>query len=99
MNKINIAVFGLGVVGSALIKIIEKNKFVINGSKIHIVGIKASNKNKKEFLIQKNNNWIDSLSSLDDLKVDLIVELVGGTDKFVNSIYKYAVKKNISYYC
>ena len=96
MNKINIAVFGLGVVGSALIKIIEKNKFVINGSKIHIVGIKASNKNKKRIFNTKKYNWIDSLSSLDDLKVDLIVELVGGTDKFVNSIYKYAVKKNIS---
>ena len=100
MNKINIAVFGLGVVGSALIKIIEKNKFVINGSKIHIVGIKASNKNKKRIFNTKKYKWIDSLSSLDHLKVDLIVELVGGTDKFVNSIYKYAVKKkNISYYC
>ena len=48
MNKISIAVFGLGVVGSSLIKIIENNKYVIKDSKINIVGIKANNKNKKE---------------------------------------------------
>ena len=40
MNKVNIVVFGLGVVGSSLIKIIENNKNIIKGSKINIVGIK-----------------------------------------------------------
>jgi homoserine dehydrogenase len=96
MNKINIAVFGLGVVGSSLIKIIEKNKFIINEKKINIVGIKASNKNKKRIFNTKKYYWIDDLSSLDDMKLDLIIEVVGGTNKFVNSIYQYAVKKKIS---
>ena len=89
MNKINIAVFGLGVVGSSLIKIIEKNKFIINEKKINIVGIKASNKNKKRIFNTKKYYWIDDLSSLDDMKLDLIIEVVGGTNKFVNSIYQY----------
>ena len=96
MNKINIVVFGLGVVGSALIKIIEKNKFIINENKINIVGIKANNKNKKRSFITKKYYWIDELSSLDNTKVDLIIEAVGGTGSFVNSIYKYAIKRKIS---
>ena len=64
MNKINIAVFGLGVVGSSLIKIIENNKCIIKDSKINIVGIKANNKNKKRIINTKKYNWIDNLSSL-----------------------------------
>ena len=96
MNKINIAIFGLGVVGSSLIKIIEKNKFIINGSKIQIVGIKAKNKNKKRNFNIKKYHWIEDLSSLNEIKIDLIIELVGGTSNFVNSLYQYALKKNIS---
>ncbi|MDC1315918.1 homoserine dehydrogenase [Alphaproteobacteria bacterium] len=96
MNKLNIVIFGLGVVGSSLIKILEKNKFLVNNTKINIVGIKASSKNKKRIFNTKKYHWIDDLSSLDDKKVDLIIELVGGTDRFVNSIYQYAIKKKIS---
>ena len=96
MNKINIVVFGLGVVGSSLIKIIENNKYIIKDSKINIVGIKANNKNKKRIINTKKYNWIDSLSSLKDLKIDIIIEAVGGTDKFVNSLYQYAIKNKIS---
>ena len=95
MNKVNIVVFGLGVVGSSLIKIIENNKYIIKGSKINIVGIKANNKNKKRIINTKKYNWIDNLSSLKDLKIDLIIEVVGGTDKFVNSLYQYAIKNKI----
>jgi homoserine dehydrogenase len=96
MNEVNIAVFGLGVVGSSLIKIIENNKYIIKGSKINIVGIKANNKNKKRIINTKKYNWIDGLSPLKDLKIDIIIEAVGGTDKFVNSLYQYAIKNKIS---
>ena len=96
MNKVNIVVFGLGVVGSSLIKIIENNKYFIKGSRVNIVGIKANNKNKKRIFNTKKYNWIEDLSSLKDLQIDLIIEVVGGTDKFVNSIYQYATKNKIS---
>ena len=95
MNKINIVVFGLGVVGSSLMKIIENNKYVIKDTKINIVGIKANNKNKKRIINTKKYNWIDDLSSIKDLKIDIIIEAVGGTDKFVNSLYQYAIKNKI----
>ena len=96
MNKINIVIFGLGVVGGSLIKILENSKYIIKESKINIVGIKANNKNKKRKFNTKKYNWIKDLSSLENIKIDLIIEAVGGTDKFVNSIYKYAIKKKIS---
>ena len=47
MNKIKIAIFGLGVVGSHVVKLLEKNRFNLNGSKFEIVALGAKNKSKK----------------------------------------------------
>ena len=95
-NNLNIAIIGLGVVGSSLVKIIENNNYVIKDTKINIVGIKANNKNKKRIFDVKKYFWIDDLESLNSLDIDIIIELVGGTDTFVNSIYKYALKRKVS---
>ena len=47
MNKIKIVIFGLGVVGSHVVKLLEKNKFNLNGSKFEIIALGAKNKSKK----------------------------------------------------
>ena len=47
MNKIKIAIFGLGVVGSHVVKLLEKNNNILNGSKFEIVALGAKNKSKK----------------------------------------------------
>lgn len=96
MNNLNIVIIGLGVVGGSLIKIIENNRHKVNGYKINIIGIQAKNKRKKRIFNTKKYNWINNLSDLDNNHIDIIIELVGGTNGFVNSIYKYALKRNIS---
>ena len=48
-NKLNIAIAGLGTVGSSTINLIEKNKNILysrSGIKLNIVGILAKNKFK-----------------------------------------------------
>ena len=44
MNKIKIAVLGLGVVGSHVVKLLEKNSFILDNTKFEIVAIGAKNK-------------------------------------------------------
>ncbi len=51
MKTINIAILGLGVVGSHVVKLLEKNSFKLNNTKYRIVAIGAKNKNKKRTLI------------------------------------------------
>ena len=41
MNKIKIVIFGLGVVGSHVVKLLEKNRFNLNGSKFEIIALGA----------------------------------------------------------
>ena len=51
MNKINICIAGLGNVGSALVRIIEKNAELVNLKSelnINIIGLSAKNKTKKK---------------------------------------------------
>ena len=47
MNKIKIAIFGLGVVGSHVVKLLEKNSYILENTKCEIVAISAKNKKKK----------------------------------------------------
>ena len=44
MNKIKIAVLGLGVVGSHVVKLLEKNSYIFDDTKFEIVSIGAKNK-------------------------------------------------------
>ncbi len=54
MKTINIAIFGLGVVGSHVIKLLEENAYILNNTKFKIISIIAKNKNKKRnFNIKK----------------------------------------------
>ena len=47
MKTIKIAIFGLGVVGSHVVKLLEKNSYTLDNTKFKIVSISAKNKNKK----------------------------------------------------
>ena len=97
MNKIKIAIFGLGVVGSHVVKLLEKNKLNLNGSKFEIVALGAKNKSKKRNFNVKKYQWISNFSDLEKYdKPDVIIETIGGTGTYINKLYSYCIKNGIS---
>ncbi len=84
MKKLNIAIIGLGNIGSYLFKYLNKNKKILskkNNCIPNIVFVSAKNKQRKRgFRINKKiwlNNYLDATK---DKKVDLIIELIGGAE-------------------
>ena len=84
MKKLNIAIIGLGNIGSYLFKYLEKNKKIIskkNNCIPNVVYVSARNKNRNRgFKINKKiwlKNYLDATTSKN---VDLIVELIGGAE-------------------
>ena len=90
MKTIKIAIFGLGVVGSHVVKLLEKNSYTLDNTKFKIVSISAKNKNKKRNFNVKKYPWFKDFSDLSQSnKPDLIIETIGGSGKFINDLYKY----------
>ena len=80
-NTINIAVVGLGQVGSYLFNELNTKKKDIElktGKKINIVAISARNINKKrQFKINKKIFFKDPLEIFKKTKVDVLFEAIG----------------------
>ena len=81
MRKLNIAIIGLGNIGSYLYTFLKKNKSILskkNNCIPNITYLSAKNKNRKRgFNFSKKlwlNNYLDATKKKD---VDLIVELIG----------------------
>jgi len=97
MKTIRIAIFGLGVVGSHVIKLLEKNSYKLNDTNFKIVAIGAKNKNKKRNFNTKKYNWIKNYQDLSkNEKPDLIIETIGGTGSYINNLYQYCIDNEIS---
>ena len=97
MKIIKIAIFGLGVVGSHVVKLLEKNAYILDNTKFKIVSISAKNKNKKRNFNVKKYTWFKNFSDLSqNNKPDLIIETIGGSGKLINDLYKYCLKNKIS---
>ncbi len=102
MNKINISIAGLGNVGSALVKLIEKNsEFVKYKSNldINIIGISAKNKTKKRDFNIKNYYWVEdpiNLLNIDGNKPNILIELIGYEKDISYELVKSALKQNIN---
>ncbi len=84
MKKLNIAIIGLGNIGTYLYKYLKKNKMVLAKKNNCIPNIKyicAKKKNiNRGFKIHKKqwlNNYLEATKKKD---VDLIIELIGGSD-------------------
>ena len=84
MKKMNIAIIGLGNIGSYLFKYLKKNKNILtkkNNCIPNITYISAKNLNRKrDFKINKSlwlKNYLDATKLK---KVDIIIELIGGAD-------------------
>ena len=85
MNKtLNIAVIGLGNIGSYLLNELNKKKKEIEiktSKKINVVAISARNINKKrKFKINKKIFYKNPLKILKEKKIDILFELIGLSD-------------------
>ena len=88
MKTINVAIIGVGVVGSSVIEILQQNKDIIQARTGAIIVPKigiARNIHNKRVNIPLSTNIDDAL---DDPEIDIIVELMGGIDL----PYKIALK-------
>ena len=84
MKKLNIAIIGLGNIGSYLFKYLNENKRILtekNNCEPIITFVSAKNKKRKRNIKFKKNQWINNYLDVTTNKdVDLIVELIGGAE-------------------
>ena len=84
MNKINIAIAGLGTVGSEVAKQLQINNEFLSkkaGIKLNLIAVSAKDKSKNRGFDQSKLNWFEDATDIASLnEVDLVVELIGGSD-------------------
>ena len=99
-QNINIAVVGLGQVGSYLLNELNIKKKDIEhktGKKINIVAISAKNINKKrKFKINKKIFFKNPLDIIKNKKIDILFEVIGLSDGISKQIVETALKNNIN---
>ena len=95
-KNINIAIIGLGNIGSRLYKeIISKKKDIgiKTNTNINIVAISAKNINKKRtFIVRKNIFFKNPLDITKNSKVDIVIELIGSSDGISKKVVERALK-------
>jgi homoserine dehydrogenase len=84
MRKLNIAIIGLGNIGSYLFNYLKVNKKILtekNNCQPLIKYVSAKNKGRKRKIKINKNQWLDNyLEATKKKDVDLIVELIGGAE-------------------
>ncbi len=95
-KKINIAVVGLGNIGSYFCnEIVKKKKDILlkTGKNLNLLYVSAKNKNKKRPFKFKNEQWIHQpLNITNNPAVDIVVELIGGSDGLAKKVTISALK-------
>jgi homoserine dehydrogenase len=85
MHQINVGIIGFGTVGSGTVEILLKNKAIITdrvGSDIVIRKIADLDLQKDRGVsVDRSVLTTNALEVIDDPKVHIVVELIGGTDK------------------
>ena len=84
MRKLNIAIIGLGNIGSYLFNYLKNNKKILskkNNCVPNVIYISAKNKKKNRGFKINKKIWLDNyLHATKNKNVDLIVELIGGAE-------------------
>ena len=84
MKKLNIAIVGLGNIGSYLFEYLNNNKSILtekNNCIPIVTYVSAKNKKRKRNIKIKKNQWLKNYLDATKIKnVDLIVELIGGAE-------------------
>ena len=84
MKKLNIAIVGLGNIGSFLFKYLNENKKILtekNNCIPEVIFVSAKNRKKKRNIRIAKKQWLNNyLDATKNKNVDLIVELIGGSE-------------------
>ena len=95
-NKLNIAIVGLGNIGSYLYKYLKTNKEILskkNNCIPNIIFVSARNKNKKRNIKIDKKKWLNNyLDATKSKNVDIIVELIGGSEGAAKKLVFNALK-------
>ena len=96
MRKLNIAIIGLGNIGSYLFNYLKKNKKILskkNNCVPNVIYISAKNKKKNRGFKISKKIWLDNyLHATKNKDVDLIVELIGGAEGAAKKLVFNALK-------
>ena len=96
IKNINVAIIGLGQIGSRLYKeILSKKKDIKlkTGKSINILAISAKNaKKKRSFKFNKKIFFKNPLDISKDKRIDIIFELIGFADGISKKIVETALK-------
>ena len=96
INKINIAIIGLGNIGTYLYKYLQSNKEILtkkNNCVPNIIFVSAKNKKKKRKFKINKKKWINNYLDVTKLKdVDIIIELIGGAEGPAKKLVYNALK-------
>ena len=95
-NKLNIAIIGLGNIGSYLYKYLLTNKNILskkNNCIPNIIYVSAKNKKRKRIIKISKNKWLNNYLDATKLKeVDVVVELIGGAEGPAKKLVFQALK-------
>ncbi len=98
MNKktMNVAIVGLGNIGSYLYKYLITNKKIIskkNNCVLNTIYISAKSINKKRNFKISKKNWLKNyLEAARSKKIDIVIELIGGSDGPAKNLVFAALK-------
>lgn len=82
-KPLRIALAGLGTVGGGVIRLLDTNGALIArraGRPIEIVAVSARDRGKDRGVDMTRFDWVDDTTALAQADVDVVVELVGGSD-------------------
>jgi len=95
-KKLNIAIIGLGNIGSYLYKFLKENQKILskkNNCIPNIIYISSKNINKKRNIKIDKKKWLKNyLDATTDKNVDIIVELIGGAEGAAKKLVFNALK-------
>lgn len=100
MNKpLNIAIAGLGTVGGGVMKLLANDAALLEaraGRPLRVVAVCARDRSKARGINLGGVAWVEDATQLIEHDVELIVELIGGSEGVAKTLVESALNKGIS---